>query len=117
MISGRVPADVVTDHFLHPVSIAARGGPAGLEAAAALHDRGHDVTLHEGDRLGGLLKHAEGSRVKQDLGALRRHLVHEVERRGIKVVQATATAESLAGHGYDGVVLAIGAADRRFASD
>ncbi|MBN9748005.1 NADH:flavin oxidoreductase [Amycolatopsis sp. A1MSW2902] len=93
------------------------GGPAGLKAAAVLHDRGHEVTLHEGERLGGLLNHAEGSKVKQDLAALRRHLVHEVERRGITVVRETATAESLAGQGYDGVVLAVGAEDRQFGGE
>ncbi|WP_037370841.1 oxidoreductase [Amycolatopsis orientalis] len=93
------------------------GGPAGLKAAAVLHDRGHEVTLHESNRLGGLLNHAEGARVKQDIAGLLRHLVHEVDRRGIKVVYETATAESLAGQGYAGVVVATGAADRPFAGD
>lgn len=103
-----------------PVTTARRyavvgGGPAGMKAASVLHDRGHDVTMYEPGRLGGLLNHAEGSRVKQDIAGLVRHLRHEVERRGIKVVGELATAESLSAGGYDGVVLATGAAHRPFA--
>lgn len=90
------------------------GGPAGLKAATVLHDRGHEVTLYEPRRLGGLLTHAEGSSVKQDIAGLLRHLVHEVERRGIKVSAETATSRQLLTSGYDGVVVATGAADRAF---
>ena len=40
--------------------VVAGGGPAGLECARRLADRGHDVVLHEaGDRLGGMLRIAE----------------------------------------------------------
>lgn len=91
------------------------GGPAGMKAATVLHDRGHEVTLFEADRLGGKLLHAEGSTVKQDIAGLVRHLVHEVGRRGIKVQAERATAEAIAAGGYDGVVVATGAADRDFA--
>lgn len=93
------------------------GGPAGLKAAAVLHDRGHDVTLYEPNRLGGLLTHAEGSQVKQDIAGLLRHLVHEVERRGIKFAVEAATAAGLVENGYDGVVVATGAAHREFGGE
>ncbi|MGW0027533.1 oxidoreductase [Rhodococcus sp. NPDC003383] len=85
------------------------GGPAGLRSAAILHDRGHEVTLYESGELGGMLTHALGSTVKQDLASLVAHLVHEVERRGVTVRRATAGASDLVGSGYDTVVLATGA--------
>ena len=90
----------------------AGGGPAGLRAAAALHDRGHAVTLYEKDELGGLLSHADGFTVKQDLASLARHLVHEVTRRGVTVVREQADAAAL--RGFDTVVVATGAPQRPF---
>jgi 2,4-dienoyl-CoA reductase-like NADH-dependent reductase (Old Yellow Enzyme family)/thioredoxin reductase len=91
----------------------AGGGPAGLRAAAALHDRGHTVVLFEPGELGGALNHALGSVVKQDLADLRAHLVHEVSRRHIDVRHIAADAASLA-EGFDDVVLATGAPQRPF---
>lgn len=88
------------------------GGPAGLRAAAALHDRGHSVTLYEKDQPGGLLSHATGFTVKQDLADLARHLVHEVTRRDITVVREQANAATL--RGFDTVVVATGAPQRSF---
>ncbi|WP_040775447.1 FAD-dependent oxidoreductase [Rhodococcus rhodnii] len=89
------------------------GGPAGLKAAAILHDRGHTVTIHEPGELGGALAHANGFEVKRDLSALVRHLVHEVARRGITVVPEFATAESLCAGGAETVVIATGAVPRK----
>lgn len=91
----------------------AGGGAAGLRAAAVLHDRGHTVTVFEPGELGGALNHAVGSTVKQDLAALRAHLVHEVTRRGIEVRSESADASSLTG-GFDEVVIATGAPQRVF---
>ncbi|NKY43834.1 oxidoreductase [Nocardia cerradoensis] len=85
------------------------GGPAGLRSAAVLSDRGHEVRLFEPDELGGLLTHALGSTVKQDIAALVTHLVHEVRRRDIAVVPARATAAELVAGGVDAVVVATGA--------
>lgn len=90
------------------------GGPAGLRAAAALHDRGHDVTLYEKAELGGLLNHAAGFEVKRDLSDLVAHLVHEVTRRGIRVVAEEADAPALTAAGYERVVVATGAPQRSF---
>jgi pyruvate/2-oxoglutarate dehydrogenase complex dihydrolipoamide dehydrogenase (E3) component len=90
------------------------GGPAGLRAAVALHDRGHDVTLFEKNELGGLLGHAAGFEIKQDLADLVRHQVHEVTRRGIRVADEEATATSLAAAGFEQVVVATGAPQRSF---
>ncbi|MQY33826.1 NADH oxidase [Streptomyces sp. RB17] len=91
----------------------AGGGPAGLRAAAALHDRGHTVVLFEPGELGGALNHAVGSTVKQDLAGLRDHLVHEVTRRGIEVRPVAADAAGVT-EGFDEVVVATGAPQRSF---
>lgn len=88
------------------------GGPAGLRAAAALHDRGHDVVLYEAGQLGGALVHALGSVVKQDLAGLVAHLVHEVQRRDIDVRRQRVAAADLCG--FDRVVIATGAPQRAF---
>ncbi|MGW5383446.1 oxidoreductase [Nocardia sp. NPDC003963] len=85
------------------------GGPAGLRSAALLSDRGHRVRLFEADELGGMLAHARGSVVKQDIAALAEHLVHEVERRDIEVVRARATVADLVASAVDSVVIATGA--------
>ncbi|GAC01621.1 putative NADH-dependent oxidoreductase [Gordonia namibiensis NBRC 108229] len=85
------------------------GGPAGLHAAAVLHDRGHGVTLYEPGELGGLLNHAQGSTVKQDLAALARHLVHEVTRRDIPIVTRAADAQTITSGHFDAAVVATGA--------
>lgn len=85
------------------------GGPAGLHSAAVLADRGHRVSLFEAEELGGLLLHAQGSRVKQDIAALAEHLVHQVRQRDIEVVHARATVADLVRSGADAVVLATGA--------
>lgn len=90
------------------------GGPAGLRAAAVLHERGHDVTLYEPGQLGGMLTHAIGSSVKQDLADLVTHLVHEVRRRDIPVVTEYADVPTLTNAGYDTVVVATGAPQRSF---
>ncbi|MER5177628.1 FAD-dependent oxidoreductase [Streptomyces sp. NPDC002896] len=91
----------------------AGGGPAGLRAAAALHDRGHTVVLFEPGELGGALNHARGSTVKQDLAGLREHLVHEVTRRGIEVRPVAADTAAVT-DGFDEVVVATGAPQRAF---
>jgi 2,4-dienoyl-CoA reductase-like NADH-dependent reductase (Old Yellow Enzyme family)/thioredoxin reductase len=90
------------------------GGPAGLRAAAGLHDRGHTVVLFEPGLLGGAINHATGSTVKVDLAELREHLVHEVTRRGIEIRPVGADAAALS-DGFDEVVLATGAPQRAFA--
>lgn len=88
------------------------GGPAGLRSAAVLYDRGHSVTLFEERELGGLLVHADGFRCKQDLAALRAHLMHEVNRRGISIVAERAGAGALEAAGFDTVVVATGSSER-----
>ncbi len=110
----------VTEEGRFPVTVASTikrvavvgGGPAGLRAAAVLHDRGHEVVVFEPAALGGLLAHAEGFEVKRDLAALRRHLVHEIERRGVMVVARRADAAEITSDGFASAVVATGAPAR-----
>lgn len=108
---GRFPLELTR----RPDSVAVvGGGPAGLRAAAALSDCGHRVTLFEQDELGGELRHARGSTIKQDLDGLLRHLVHEVERRDIEVRRSVADRDLLLAEQFDTVFVATGAEPRSF---
>lgn len=104
------------EEYRYPVEPAARGlrvavvggGPAGLNAARVLADRGHEVTLFEARSLGGQLNTAVRHDMKFDLKALRDHLVHEVQRRNIHVVRQTVDAAHLANANFEHIVLATG---------
>lgn len=100
---------------IEPAPVARRaavvgGGPAGLRAAAVLSDRGHEVTLFEPGPLGGSLVAGTRSQRKQDLAALRDHLVHQVRSRKVTVVAQRADAGTL--DGYDIVMVATGGVPR-----
>jgi 2,4-dienoyl-CoA reductase (NADPH2) len=85
------------------------GGPAGLECARRLAERGHRVELWErGGGLGGRLALAE--RADPDLAGLRDWLVGAAEDAGVAVALGrTADAEALAASGAEVVVWAAGA--------
>jgi NADPH-dependent 2,4-dienoyl-CoA reductase/sulfur reductase-like enzyme len=89
------------------------GGPAGLEAARTLAERGHDVILFEKNpRLGGLLLEAGSAAFKTDL---RKYLEWSVRMTGkypnIDVRLSTeATPALIAKENPDALVIAIGAA-------
>lgn len=85
------------------------GGPAGMEAARVCKLRGHHVTLFEKRKLGGYLHEASVPEFKADIRPLMRHLITQIDKLNIPVVQAEATLESLSGQGFDAVVLAVGA--------
>lgn len=62
------------------------GGPAGLEAARVLAERGHDVVLFEAaDRLGGQLVLAAKARLRRDLIGIVDWRIAELERLGVDV--------------------------------
>ena len=87
------------------------GGPAGMQAAVYLHDRGHQVTLfEEKDHLGGQLNFADYAQFKRDLGRFKQYLIRQITQRDISVKLGTkATPELLAAEAPDHVILALGA--------
>lgn len=87
------------------------GGPAGMQAAVYLCDRGHQVTLYEEKSvLGGQLNFADHARFKRDLGRFKDYLIRQVEKRNIVVKLNTAvTRKLLAAEAPDYVVIAVGA--------
>jgi 2,4-dienoyl-CoA reductase-like NADH-dependent reductase (Old Yellow Enzyme family) len=85
------------------------GGPAGMEAAATAAARGHAVALWErSDRLGGALALAATMKLRRDFA-----LLLDAQSRALAGVEVrfgmAATAEAVAAHGADAVVLALGA--------
>ena len=84
-------------------------GPAGLEAARICAIRGHDVTIFEGGRLGGMLNEGSVPDFKLDLGLLRDNMVYQLQPAGVRVVMERASVASLVDGGYETVIVATGA--------
>ena len=89
----------------------AGGGPAGMQAAVYLHDRGHKVVLFESkDHLGGQLNFADYAWFKRDLGRFKKYLITQIGKRDIDVrLSTSATREALSAEQPDHVILALGA--------
>ena len=87
------------------------GGPAGLQAAATLADRGHEVILAEKiDRLGGAINFAKHVSFKQDLDKFMNVLIRRVNNRKVTVMlNTTMTPELAVSMNPDAIVMAIGA--------
>lgn len=87
------------------------GGPAGMEAAINLFDRGHEVVLVEkSDSLGGRLKHAQYVPFKREMPVFLKNMVHQVEKRDIEVMLNTEATKELAKIvNPDVIIAAIGA--------
>lgn len=86
------------------------GGPAGLEAARVSALRGHDVTLYEKRKLGGLLHEASVPEFKADIRPFLRYLVTQVTKLGVKVINEEVSWESIKDKGYEVVIVATGPA-------
>ena len=106
-----------TELTLDPVTTAKRvavvgAGPAGLSAALALDQRGHDVTLFDkADALGGQLNLARQVPGKEEFHGLVQWFETMVDRSGIEVRLGTeATAEAVSR--FDEVVVATGVRPR-----
>jgi len=86
-------------------------GPAGLEAARVLTERGHHVTLYEKeDRLGGQLTICGVAPDRREFQSYLSYLVSEVKRLQVKVVSGVeASAETILKQSFDAVILATGA--------
>jgi len=88
----------------------AGGGPAGLEAARLLGERGHAVTLFEaGPRLGGQLVLAAALPRRRDLRGIVDWRRDELARLGVVVRLGTyAEPDALTAGGWDVVIIATG---------
>jgi 2,4-dienoyl-CoA reductase-like NADH-dependent reductase (Old Yellow Enzyme family) len=86
------------------------GGPAGMKAAAAARERGHDVTLFErSPELGGSILIPARLPARQEWSQCVRFLSHELGRLGVKVRLGTeATADLVLGEKPDAVIVATG---------
>ena len=86
------------------------GGPAGLRAALAARDRGHDVTLREAcDQLGGQIRYAAELAHRGRFRLLVQDLERAVRHAGVEIATGTAvTPEEVRRGGYQAVVLATG---------
>lgn len=88
------------------------GGPAGLEAARTLAERGHEVVLFEREpQLGGLLRQAGSASFKTDLKKYLEWSIRMTERfPNIDIRLSTvATPELIAREEADALIVAIGA--------
>lgn len=89
------------------------GGPAGMQAACELAQKGHSVTLFErSPKLGGLLEYADHIPFKHDIACYRQHLEYMLRSQANVEVclntEATPALLQRAGR-FDAVVLALGA--------
>ncbi len=86
------------------------GGAAGMSAALAAAEQGHDVTLFEqSHRLGGQLYLAGAPPGREEFSLLAKDLAQQVARQPIRVIlAATVDADLIAAEKPDAVILATG---------
>jgi N-methyl-L-proline demethylase len=86
------------------------GGPAGLEAARTLGERGHDVVLFEASSsLGGQIALAARSPRRRDLIGIVDWRIAECQRLGVRLeLNHFVEPDELAGGGYHTIVIATG---------
>ena len=89
-------------------------GPAGLAAATALAERGHEVDLYEASgRIGGQFNMACRIPGKEEFSETLRYFGHRLEATGVRLhLDTRATPEVLAALRPDGVILATGVTPR-----
>lgn len=91
------------------------GGPAGLEAARVLAERGHSIILYEKEQaLGGQVLLAEKLPTREEFGESIRFYVYQLDRLGVEVcLGQEMTPELVEGLDADAVILASGSLPRR----
>lgn len=102
-------------HTLVPTTAPTRwlvvgGGPAGMQAALVLRQRGHQVTLLEaGDRLGGQLNYAAQLPRRHKFGFIARDMTSQLHKAGVDVrLQTRWEAQQIIEFAADGVIIATG---------
>ncbi len=85
------------------------GGPAGMQAALTLKQRGHQVELFEKERLGGQFSLAALPPNKQGLNELINYYRGQIEANHIPVHCEEATTQKIESGGFDGALIATGA--------
>lgn len=90
-------------------------GPAGLEAARVLAERGHQVVVFEkGSRIGGQLNYARQVPGKEEFNETLRYYRTQLDKWGVPIrLDTAATADSLIEEGFEEVVVATGVIPRR----
>lgn len=109
------PTCNITDiRYLKPIKKKKRvcivgGGPAGMEAARVLSLRGHEVTLYEGRKLGGMMNNAAfDPSFKDDISTLIDYFLAQMKKLPVDVQMKQVTAEEIIEKQYDAVVVASG---------
>ncbi|MCW4459859.1 FAD-dependent oxidoreductase [Microbacterium sp. MPKO10] len=94
----------------HSTVLVVGGGPAGMEAAIAAHDRGHRVVLAESSpTLGGQVRLVERLSARERFGLLTRELERDVRSRNIEIhLDTTVTATDIVSGDYDSVIVSTG---------
>ncbi len=85
------------------------GGPAGMETARVAALMGHEVTLFEKRKLGGMLIEASIPEFKADIRRLIDYLSTQVKKTGVKIIESEATSQNIKDGGFDAVIIATGA--------
>lgn len=86
------------------------GGPAGMEAARLLRERGHEVDLYEKRALGGTMREAAfDQELKGDITRLIEYYAIQMKKLGVNVIENEATPQDIENGTYDAVIVATGA--------
>jgi 2,4-dienoyl-CoA reductase-like NADH-dependent reductase (Old Yellow Enzyme family)/thioredoxin reductase len=86
------------------------GGPGGMEAALLASRRGHEVTLYEKRKLGGMMHEAcFDMAIKGDIQLLINYYEAQIAKHDIAVIHEEATTEKILDAGFEAVVVATGA--------